>query len=506
MPFSADYTRQFGDMFGGSHRSEIGASMSSFLRNILRSNYGPSSELWYKKENKNIVDDYIDINPGKWSKFNRGSGRDKKFIISAPTPNEFSFFHIDKNKDPDYVASLEFANKRIVIAQSNVNSRIESKEKIFTGINMESNMIKNHFISFSIDEIFLFHFQEAYGDYPNHIKTYSPGIGIKNTIEFNAYKLNRLIKKILLDNNGFIFSTHGIGSKYNDYKFTFAHLPNYEATLVYAIARGYEGNHRLWYQIAYNGNEKEIADRILRPVHKFLEKKKIEKKNGVFYTIEPGEFDNKLTLHSNNIKNKTIINDLDLHYGDGFKKKYDGLKTLLEDKKKNGVILLHGVPGSGKSNFLKHMISTVNAEFVYADISIIENIDNAGLSKLIKKMDGKIFIIEDAERLIIKRDEYARSGISGLLNYADGIIGSAIRIKFIITFNTQVTNIDPALKRAGRMLFEHKFGTLDEDRAQKLMDIVRPGYKAKPNMTLSDIYNINFDNHSEEKDPASGIL
>jgi hypothetical protein len=74
MPFSADYTRQFGDMFGGSHRSEIGASMSAFLRNILRSNYGPSSELWYKKENKNIPDDYVDINPGRWGKFNRGSG------------------------------------------------------------------------------------------------------------------------------------------------------------------------------------------------------------------------------------------------------------------------------------------------------------------------------------------------------------------------------------------------------------------------------------------------
>ena len=51
---------------------------------------------------------------------------------------------------------------------------------------------------------------------------------------------------------------------------------------------------------------------------------------------------------------------------------------------------------------------------------------------------------------------------------SDGILASAIKCKFICTFNTALANIDKALQRKGRMKIKYEFGKLKYEKARKI--------------------------------------
>jgi hypothetical protein len=60
-----------------------------------------------------------------------------------------------------------------------------------------------------------------------------------------------------------------------------------------------------------------------------------------------------------------------------------------------------------------------------------------------------IFVIEDAEQLIISRAKSKPTSISTLLNLTDGILGESLGIQIIVTFNTDLYKlIKPCCARA----------------------------------------------------------
>ena len=83
---------------------------------------------------------------------------------------------------------------------------------------------------------------------------------------------------------------------------------------------------------------------------------------------------------------------------------------------------------------------------------------------------NSILIIEDAENIILDRKESVNpnQAVSNLLNLSDGLLGDAMRQQIITTFNCEISGIDPALLREGRLLVEHKFNKLSINDARKL--------------------------------------
>lgn len=135
----------------------------------------------------------------------------------------------------------------------------------------------------------------------------------------------------------------------------------------------------------------------------------------------------------------------------------------------NGLALFYGEPGTGKSTFIKYLVQKYNNKnFIILDSDLLADITNKQLISYFIDEDNAIYIIEDAEKLLSSRDTSYNPIISSFLNMSDGILASAIKCKFICTFNTALSNIDKALQRKGRMKIKYEFGKLKYEKAKKI--------------------------------------
>lgn len=161
----------------------------------------------------------------------------------------------------------------------------------------------------------------------------------------------------------------------------------------------------------------------------------------------------------------------DLHYGEGFEEFHKNLLDRL-DKNTKGLVLLHGEPGTGKTQYIRILLkelASLNKSIVYAPPSISANLTEPAMIEFISSwiMDEErdcILLIEDAEPLLESRDATGRStGISNLLNMTDGLLNDILGLTVIATFNTQISKIDSALLRPKRLLARKEFKKLPKE-------------------------------------------
>jgi ATP-dependent 26S proteasome regulatory subunit len=98
-------------------------------------------------------------------------------------------------------------------------------------------------------------------------------------------------------------------------------------------------------------------------------------------------------------------------------------------------------------------------------------------------------VIEDAEDLILSREDKSNSKLSFLLNLTDGLLADSLGIQIIATFNTDIVNIDSALLRKGRLTCIYEFKPLELDRTNRLLKQLGHDYESQNPMAISDIFN-----------------
>lgn len=201
------------------------------------------------------------------------------------------------------------------------------------------------------------------------------------------------------------------------------------------------------------------------------------------------------------IKNKTFdINNLDLHYGDGFQRFNDELIDRLNNDTK-GLTLFHGQAGTGKTTFVRHLLrkikeSNKDNNVLYFPPTMVGSITDPGFINFISEwvIDSKAknyLFIEDAEPLLESRDSSRNIGITNLLNLTDGLLNDILNIQVIATFNTSLKNIDDALLRPERLTARKEFKKLKLDSAKKLAEYLEiDKSKILKDMTLADIYSL----------------
>ena len=108
---------------------------------------------------------------------------------------------------------------------------------------------------------------------------------------------------------------------------------------------------------------------------------------------------------------------------------------------------------------------------------------------MVRQGEGCVLIIEDAEEALVEQGSSRNSAVTNLLNLSDGIIGDALRIQIITTFNTDFKNIDPAILRKGRLLSLYEFKELEVEKEQNLLTSLGSQETITRPMTLADIYN-----------------
>lgn len=252
----------------------------------------------------------------------------------------------------------------------------------------------------------------------------------------------------------------------------------------------------------FYGNELDFSE--VQEVIKLAKTYKAKRKhNQKFYMISANKHSEYgLELQKFDIK-KTKVNVED-NYNDDFIEVDKTISSFLSKKKKNGLILLHGKYGTGKTSYIRHLISSINKRFIFLPLNLMEAISEPGFLPFISEYKESVLILEDAENLLTSRNSLPlrNNALVNLLNIGDGLLSDALSIKIICTFNADLKQIDKAILRKGRLVTRYEFKELQVDKVNKLRSKLSLKEDATEPMTLADIYNkegINFADMAEKQ-------
>jgi hypothetical protein len=232
-------------------------------------------------------------------------------------------------------------------------------------------------------------------------------------------------------------------------------------------------------------------DDIIESIHQF----KIRLPYKQFYMVQ--NYNGSLELADFDIKQVEL--DIRSHYNDDFPEINDLVFDSLNTKGRSGLFLLHGKYGTGKTTYLRHLISCIDRKFIYFPIRMIERINSPEFLPFIARHPNSVLVLEDCESLLVQRESGFgnASSLANLLNLSDGLLADALSINAICTFNAGIRKIDDAILRKGRLLARYEFKELEIGKAQHLADSLGKQVKVNKPMTVADIYNIDektFDN------------
>ncbi len=235
------------------------------------------------------------------------------------------------------------------------------------------------------------------------------------------------------------------------------------------------------------------GEAMVKEIKNFILESKNLNKNGTY--LVSSHF-GSLQFKKVSITREQKNNEYDLYslYNDDFVK-YDELIQQSLQTYQKGIILLHGKPGTGKTNYLKHLIQTTQRDVIFLTSEMVGSLTDPELLNNLLQKKGSVLIIEDADEVIMARENQGnKSAVSTLLNISDGILSQLLNMTVICTFNTDIAKVDSALIRKGRLICKYEFKDLTKEKTSALL-----GREVKEGMCLTDIMNLESESFVNEK-------
>jgi hypothetical protein len=127
-------------------------------------------------------------------------------------------------------------------------------------------------------------------------------------------------------------------------------------------------------EVMYDCNSQEFIDELTAMMRAFRQK---QRKRPLEINLVVYER-NTLQLKAMEIKRTKL--DLDLFYEDDFKTIDEIVRCRLGKKTDKGIVLLHGLPGTGKTTYLRYLVGMIRKKVLYLSPGIAGNLRTRSLS------------------------------------------------------------------------------------------------------------------------------
>ena len=314
---------------------------------------------------------------------------------------------------------------------------------------------------------------------------------ILNSIDFQRFSFTPVFKNWITDD----FKN---AKQSDDYVFEYVFKSKSGRMLIHFVSRDNLLSIDFLYDIDDSGSENWILEtnHYLRSTFGIPEKPKFKVlvfQDGAFSTqdVNTGDF--------NSIDIKELYND-----------DFTDIDSIIMDsmtKKESGLILLHGEPGTGKTTYIKHLICKfIDKEFIFIQNDFVKDLLKPSFISFLLQNKNSVLIIEDAEKVVIPRENYADdSVVSTILQLTDGLFSDFLNIKIICTFNTDIDHIDKALLRKGRMIAKYKFTSLSPEKTSLLAKKLGHN-ELKGSLTLADIFKFDQQGFKDATKKSVGFI
>ncbi len=237
-------------------------------------------------------------------------------------------------------------------------------------------------------------------------------------------------------------------------------------------------------EILHDGSQPKFVEDCTQLMNRFRERKKKDPLE--VNLIVKGN--HGLELKAMEIKRTKL--DIGLFYADEFLEVDQIIQNRLKRKNDKGIVLLHGLPGTGKTSYLRYLVGKIRKRVLFLSPNVAGNLMDPDFIDLLIDNPNTVVIIEDAENIIMDRNISANSSVSNLLNISDGLLADFLNVQLICTFNSSLTMVDQALMRKGRLIARYEFSKLSIEKARRLSrHLGFDKYISRP-MTLAEISNL----------------
>ena len=248
----------------------------------------------------------------------------------------------------------------------------------------------------------------------------------------------------------------------------------------------------IWY---HNQDPEEAVKRVL----KFIPVKAVKPKEAeiklVAYNQEYYTIDSKIQPTNLNI---------DENYNDDIKPVLEDIKKFLNERK-SGLILLRGVVGTGKTNLIRHLVTTLPKNYILVTNTLASHLASPEFISFMLDHRNSVFILEDCEQILMAREQNISNAIANILNMSDGLMSDIFNVKFICTFNADINKIDDAILRKGRCFANYEFKPLCKEKTKVLLEKQNIYIDDPRPMTLAEIFNYQGEDYTQQSTKKIGF-
>lgn len=243
--------------------------------------------------------------------------------------------------------------------------------------------------------------------------------------------------------------------------------------------------------ILFTPNHKILEEFDEKIIEELFKDKKEKVSSGVYFI----ERNNTGFLLSTPVSFEKEENFIEKYYNDDFKEIHNTILTNLNaERSREKLYLLHGLPGTGKTSYIRHLSSLIDKKFIFLPSTDMNFIADASFIPFMRKNKNSVLILEDSEAILASRHRNASQAMPNLLNMTDGLLGDLLNTHIICTFNTDIRNIDSALLRKGRIAALYNFKELSKEKANKLNNSI------ETKATIAEIFNSEKETFSQKRE------